>query len=38
MISTSIRLPLELLDWLKANTDNKNSFIIEAIREKIKAI
>lgn len=36
MVSTSIRLPRDLIEWLKANTENKNEFIIEAIREKIK--
>jgi hypothetical protein len=36
LVSTSIRLPQDLVDWLRANTENRNGFIIEAIREKIK--
>lgn len=35
MVSTSIRLPPDLLDWLDANTTNRNEWIIQAIREKI---
>lgn len=36
MVSTSIRLPPALLEWLKENTTNRNEWIIEAIREKMK--
>lgn len=35
MVSTSIRLPSDLIEWLKQNTTNRNEWIIEAIREKI---
>lgn len=35
MVSTSIRLPAELIEWLAANVGNRNEWIIEAIKEKI---
>jgi hypothetical protein len=38
MVSTSIRLPAELIEWLKKNTKNRNEFIIKAIWEKIAKI
>lgn len=30
-----VKLPPDLLDWLAANVDNRNGFIVEAVREKI---
>jgi hypothetical protein len=38
MVSTSIRLPQDLMDWLRDNTTNRNEFVIEAIREKIERV
>ena len=32
----SLKLPPDLLEWLTENTDNRNGFIVEAIREKIE--
>lgn len=32
----SLKLPPDLIEWLKANTDNRNNFIVEAIKEKIE--
>lgn len=34
-IAISLKLPPELLEWLNAHADNRNGFIVEAIREKI---
>lgn len=37
MVSTSIRLPKDLIEWLRSNAKyRRNEFIIEAIREKIE--
>jgi hypothetical protein len=36
LVSTSIRLPSDLMEWLKENTTNRNEWIIEAIQEKIE--
>lgn len=33
-----VKLPPDLLDWLKANTENRNGFIVEAIKEKISKV
>lgn len=32
----SLKLPPELVQWLKVNVSNRNAFIVEAIREKIE--
>ena len=32
----SLKLPPDLLQWLNTHTDNRNKFIIEAIKEKIE--
>lgn len=34
----SLKLPPELVQWLKANVSNRNSFIVEAIQEKIERL
>lgn len=34
----SLKLPPNLLDWLRANTENRNGFIVEAIKEKISKV
>lgn len=31
-----VKLPPDLLEWLRENVDNRNGFIVEAIREKIE--
>lgn len=31
-----LKLPPDLIEWLEQNTTNRNGFIVEAIREKIK--
>jgi hypothetical protein len=31
-----LKLPPDLIEWLAENTDNRNGFIVEAIREKIR--
>jgi hypothetical protein len=33
-----LKLPPDLIEWLEQNTTNRNGFIVEAIREKIKRI
>jgi hypothetical protein len=39
MVSTSIRLPPDLIKWLRENARyRRNEFILEAIREKIAKI
>lgn len=32
-----VKLPPALLEWLRQNTENRNGFIVEAIKEKIRA-
>jgi hypothetical protein len=36
LVLTSIRLPLDILEWFNTHIDNRNKFIVEAIREKIE--
>lgn len=31
-----LKLPPDLIKWLAENTDNRNGFIVEAIKEKIE--
>jgi len=35
--AVSLKLPPDLIEWLAENTDNRNGFIVEAIRDKIHA-
>lgn len=30
-----LKLPPDVIEWLRENVDNRNGFIVEAIREKI---
>lgn len=32
----SLKLPPDILEWLNTHTDNRNGFIVAAIREKIE--